>query len=229
MSIGTSTSYDGGFELTSNTVTGRKTNLHISNDWSAEPNHPKKTGLLLSVTSNSGETLVNTRKYIDCLNVSESSVFSVDENGNVEIPSTANYGLASKAWSVTLTVVGTGSTNTADTISFGNLASNFFNVNNISIDKFQGSTPDGTFIPGSSGLPGTSFVWQSETTLDSKAFYGAPGQLSAYAGKSNSVMIFINGVMQDPFLDSHLATNNRLYLTSSPQVGDIITIRGFAS
>ena len=231
MSIGTSTSYNGEFELTSNTVSGRKTKLHISNDWSAEPNHPKKTGLLLSVTSNSGETIdgINTRKYIDCLNVSEDSVFSVDEGGNVEIPSTANYGLASKAWSVTLTVVGTGATNTEDTISFGNLTTNFFTVNNVSIDQFQGSTPDGTFIPGDSGLPGQSFVWQSETPLDSKTFYGAPGQLSAYAGKSNSVMIFINGVMQDPFLDSHLATNNRLYLTSSPQVGDIITIRGFAS
>ena len=217
LSIGTSVSYDGELELFSDATNGRKTNLHISNDWSAETNYPLKTGLLLSV-SNSGNG-----KYLDCLNVSGESVFSVDQAGNVSIPSNATYGLSAKAWSVTLTVVSSG-TNTSGTnnMGFNALSGNYFTTNNITIPKFSGSSPDGTFIP-------QNFVWASESTLDSKTFYGSPGELSQYKNKSNSVMIFVNGVMQDPYLDSHLGSDGRLYFTGQPQVGDIITIRGFAS
>ena len=223
LSIGTTTGYNGAFELSSSPTTGRKTNLHISSDWTAESNHPLKTGILLSLTN------AGSGKYIDCLNSSNASVFNVDEVGNVSIPVNASYGLSAKAWSITLTVVSPGTAATGANISFSTIAGNYFGLNGVDVDQYQGASLSGTFVPGSSGQSGTAFVWQSTTTLDSKTFYDAPGQLSQYKGKSNSVMIFINGVMQDPYLDSHFASDGKLYFTGQPQVGDIITIRGFAT
>jgi len=223
LSIGTTVGYTGGFELSSNTVTGRKTNLHISSDWTAESNHPLKTGILLSLTN------AGSGKYIDCLNSSNASVFNVDEVGNVSIPTNATYGLSAKAWSITLTVVSGGTAASGSNISFGTIAGNYFTLNGVDVNQYQGSSLSGTFVPGSSGQSGTAFVWQSTASIDSKTFYGAPGELSQYKGKSNSVMIFINGVMQDPFLDSHLGSDGKLYFTGQPQVGDVITIRGFAT
>jgi hypothetical protein len=223
LSIGTTTGYNGAFELSSSPTTGRKTNLHISSDWTAEFNHPLKTGILLSLTN------AGSGKYIDCLNSSNASVFNVDEVGNVSIPTNATYGLSAKAWSITLTVVSGGTAASGSNISFNTIAGNYFTLNGVVVNQYQGSSLSGTFVPGSSGQSGTAFVWQSTASIDSKTFYGAPGELSQYKGKSNSVMIFINGVMQDPFLDSHLGSDGKLYFTGQPQVGDVITIRGFAT
>jgi len=53
--------------------------------------------------------------------------------------------------------------------------------------------------------------------------------LTQYKGNSNAVMIFVNGVMQDPYIDSHFGADGKLYFTGQPQVGDTITVRGFAT
>ena len=186
----------------------------INPDWTAETN-VNKYGMIIKL-QNQGNG-----KYVDFRTATNSSVFTVDQGGNVEIPVTAKYGLAERAWSVTLTVVAPG-TNTSGTnnISFTNLAGNFFA--NVDVDRFTGTSANGTINPG-------GFVWASEVTLDGKTFYGAPGQLTQYKGNSNAVMIFVNGVMQDPYIDSHFASDGKLYFTGQPQVNDVITVRGFAT
>ena len=186
----------------------------INPDWTAETN-VNKYGMIIKL-QNQGNG-----KYVDFRTATNSSVFTVDQGGNVDIPVTAKYGLAERAWSVTLTVVAPG-TNTSGTnnISFTNLAGNFFA--NVDVDQFTGTSANGTINPG-------GFVWASEVTLDGKTFYGAPGQLTQYKGNSNAVMIFVNGVMQDPYIDSHFASDGKLYFTGQPQVNDVITVRGFAT
>ena len=118
-------------------------------------------------------------------------------------------------------MVASGVTAGTNNIIFSPTGGNFFQSN--PINQYQG-----TSILGSQHTP-AGFVWVSNDPLDSKIFYGSPGELGQYKGKSNSVMIFVNGVMQDPFVDSHLASNGLLYFTGQPQPGDTITIRGFAT
>ena len=207
------TQNDGNFRSLINNSTNKGSVL-INPDWTAETN-VNKYGMVIKL-QNQGDG-----KYVDFRTATNSSVFTVDQGGNVAIPVTAKYGLAERAWSVTLTVVATG-TNTSGTnnISFTNLAGNFFTSN--PVDQFTGTSANGTFTPG-------GFVWASEVTLDGKSFYGAPGQLTQYKGNSNAVMIFVNGVMQDPYVDSHFAADGKLYFTGQPQIGDTITVRGFAT
>ena len=193
-----------------------KGSLLINPDWTAETN-VDKYGMIIKL-QNQGNG-----KYVDFRTANNTSVFTVDQVGNVDIPSTASYGLAAKAWSVTLEVVASG-TNTTGTnnMGFTNLAGNYFALNSLTVPQFTGTSANGTFTP-------QNFVWVSESTLDGKTFYGAPGQLSQYKDVSNSVMIFVNGVMQDPYLDSHFGSDGKLYFTGQPQIGDVITVRGFAT
>ena len=204
---------DSSFALHIDSATN-KGSLLLNPDWTPETN-VNKYGMIVKL-QNQGDG-----KYVDFRTSTNTSVFSVDQAGNVVIPTTAKYGLAERAWSVTLTVVAQG-TNTSGTnnISFTNLAGNFFSGN--PVDQFTGTSANGTFTP-------PSFVWASEVTLDGKTFYGSPGQLSQYKGNSNAVMIFVNGVMQDPYIDSHFAADGKLYFTGQPQIGDTITVRGFAT
>lgn len=204
---------DTGFENLISDATN-KGSLLLNPDWTAVTG-VNQYGMVIKL-QNQGNG-----KYLDFRTATNSSVFSVDQAGNVAIPSTADYGLAARAWSLTLTVVASG-TNTSGTnnMGFTNLAGNFFQGN--PVDKFTGASANGTHTPG-------GFVWVSQDTLDGKTFFGSPGQLAQYKGNSNAVMIFVNGVMQDPFIDSHFAADGKLYFTGQPQVGDIITIRGFAT
>ena len=195
---------------------GNKGSLLLNPDWTAETN-VDKYGMIIKLQQQGDG------KYVDFRTATGDSVFTVDQAGNVAIPSNASYGLAAKAWSVTLEVVAQG-TNTSGTndMGFTNLTGNYFTINNLTVPKYSGTSINGTFTP-------QNFVWASESTLDGKTFYGSPGELSQYKGIPNSVMIFVNGVMQDPYLDSHFGSDGKLYFTGQPQIGDIITVRGFAT
>lgn len=165
--------------------------------------------------------------FIKCENEFSDELFTVDTVGNVNIPVTSKYGNADKAWSLTLTVASTG--NVGNNLCSVTLLGTPFYTGLDSIPKFDGNSPNGTQgIETNSYLSG--FVYRITESLTSFKYVGTPGQLTQFVSNPNSVLVFVNGVLQDPYLDYTFAGSNIIFSgTVAPANGDRITIRGLAT
>ncbi len=172
-------------------------------------------------------------KFINCADELGSEIFSVDTNGNVSIPVNSTYGLSARAWSLTLTVGGSEDvTNNVCTVtSLGNsyyVADSNGNVTP-AVPTFEGTTASGNQGIANNYL--TGFVYQITQDLSQFKYVGTPGQLTQFISNPNSVLVFVNGVLQDPYIDYTFNLNQQIIFSGSdaPAVGDRIVIRGLAT
>ena len=170
--------------------------------------------------------------FIRCTDTGSAELFSVDTAGNVSIPVTSSYGNADKAWSVTLTVAGTADlannecTITQITPYYGSSG----NPGGSNVPAFQGTAPISggqTVVPGSY-LAG--FVNRLDQNIDQFKFVGTAGNILQYFENPNSILVFVNGVLQDAYLEYTITTAGQIIFNDpAPQNGDRITIRGLAT
>lgn len=165
--------------------------------------------------------------FIKCEDSLNTELFTVDTDGNVNIPTTSKYGNADKAWSLTLTVASTGnSANNLCTIT--PLGTGFYSGSD-SVPKFDGTSPNGNQTIETNGYL-SGFIYKVTESLTSFKYVGTPGQLTQFLSNPNSVLVFVNGVLQDPYLDYTFDGSNIIFSGDvSPENGDRITIRGLAT
>ena len=173
----------------------------------------------------SGSTL--NHNFIKCEDASNVELFKVDTFGNVNIPVTSKYGNADKAWSLTLTVASTG--NVVNNLCSVTPTTPFYTGSD-TIPKFDGNSANGNQgIDSSSGYL-SGFVYRITESLNSFKYVGTPGQITQFISNPNSVLVFVNGVLQDPYLDYTFDGSNIIFSGSvAPANGDRITIRGLAT
>ena len=156
-------------------------------------------------------------KLIDLINGSD-SVFNVDKDGNVAIPQGSTYGLSNSAFYLKLTVKG------QDLVASNEIA--FTGAGG----PFTSSTVydyDGT----SKSASGTSLTWGFKTSdVNSFTTKGSNTGGGMYFDDFNarSILLFINGVMQEPFGDYDF-DGTSIYMNSAPSNDSIIIIRGLAN
>ena len=219
-------------EIDSNTLT-KQTRLQIKDDLSA-------VGLLelssIEVIKSASNSNHNFLRFIDDNTPTPNEFFKVDTEGNVSIPALSNYGLADRAWSITIFIdsVDNAAENQS---SVNNLPANFFDAYSFpggdpgEIPQFTGSAAEAdlTVAQGNSIGLINGFVYQVNLPLTAMKFFGTPGILDAYTN-TNSLLIYVNGILQDPFRDVfYNANDNKLYFNEVLSVGDRITVRGLAT
>ena len=214
--------------IDSNTGT-KQTKLQIKDNISGSPISTNTVELIKSGTNSN-------HNFIRCTDTGNAELFSVDTAGNVSIPVTSSYGNADKAWSVTLTVAGTADVaNNECTISpispyYGADGSGNIGPGGESVDAFLGVTPINngqTVVPGSY-LAG--FVNRLDQNIQQFKFVGTPGNILQYFQNPNSILVFVNGVLQDAYLEYTITTGGQIIFNDpAPQNGDRITIRGLAT
>jgi hypothetical protein len=191
--------------VTPSTTQTKETRLYIEQDW-ATPGIDYKP-LEIKLTNNSGSG-----KYIECLDPSNTSVFSVDKDGNVAVKAGGSYGLATRSFSFSLTVQGT--TATADREVAVEVLSPAVST---TFDTFTGSTV--------AGQRTESYGFRLDTDLQSFVLFGNGSDLNTYT--TNSLVLFINGVIQAPY-DDYYFDGTRLYFKSTIVNGSKIDIRCLA-
>ncbi len=218
--------------IDSNTAS-KQTRLQIADNLSAAGLTELNSIEIIKSSSNSNHNFL---RFIDDNSPIPNEFFKVDTNGNVSIPELSNYGLADRAWSITIFI--TAFDNAAENAStINNLPANFFNTyqfdggNSGEIPQFTGSAveSDLTVAQGISLGLINGFVYQVNLPLSSMKFFGTPGILDAYTN-TNSLLIYVNGILQDSFRDVFYNSNDsKLYFNQSLSVGDRITVRGLAT
>lgn len=214
--------------IDSNTGT-KQTKLQIKDNISGSPISTNTVELIKSGTNSN-------HNFIRCTDVGNTELFSVDTAGNVNIPVTASYGNAEKAWSVTLTVAGTADlANNECTITqinpyYGADANGNIGPGGESVDAFLGVTPINN---GQTVVPGgylAGFVNRLDQNIQQFKFVGTPGNILQYFENPNSILVFVNGVLQDAYLEYTITTAGQIIFNDpAPQNGDRITIRGLAT
>jgi len=210
--------------VTSNTST-KETKLQIIQ----RPNN-------ISISDYTGIEIKNTvfnadAKFLNCINQSNNSVFTVKSNGDVVIPPESNYGLAKRAWSCNLTVDPTNNNFGDNLVVIQPLLTNYWDgVADDDLPKlYTGTTISNLNATAVRNRLGSGFVYRISASLSSFTFVGSPGQLTQYASNSNSVLIFINGVLQEPYKDIYFDGEFIYFNLVSPQPGDRISVRGLAT
>ena len=195
--------------ITSNTA-NKDTQLYIEQSWSEVGVDHKAIEIKLTNDSGSG-------KIIDAIKADGTSVFSVDKEGNVAIQNGSSYGLSARAFGLTLT--------TTNTQNGSNVALN--------IIEFRSSSTIyvGSYLPYSGGSPGQTPVqiqYGFETAVDIKSFTskGSPANFEDF--NNNSMLLFINGVLQSPFLDYYF-DGTLIHTNTKPPDGSRIEIRCLAN
>ena len=145
------------------------------------------------------------------------SVFNVDKDGNVAIKEGSTYGLSDNAFYITLTVKA--ATTTAN--------------NEVAID----STGPFTFTDvyeyvGSSQGNATTIQYGFKTDTDIGSFKtsgsNTGGGMQFTNFNARSILLFINGVLQEPYIEYNF-DGARLYLNTEPPLNTKIFIRALAN
>ena len=215
--------------IDSNTGT-KQTKLQIKDNLSGSPTSTNTVELIKTGGSNPAH------KFIRCADALNAELFSVDTAGNVSIPVDAEYGNAARAWSLTLTRKSSANAaNNECTISlispyYGADANGNIGPGGLSVPAFTGASelPQGQGLVTNSYLSG--FVNKVDQTLDNFKFVGTPGNITQYFDNPNSILVFVNGVLQDPFLDYVITpTGDLIFSGVEPAIDDRIVIRGLAT
>ena len=164
--------------------------------------------------------------------------FSVDVDGNVTIPTTSTYGLSGKAFSATITVVNSNPNDANNTTTVTALDGQDANPNPLTIQvaRYQGS--------GELSYVTRTFSVKLTTSLGSFVYYGASsstphipasprdadiggiGNIADF--NTRSMVVYLNGVIQQPYIDYHF-DGTFLYFDSSIDDGSRIDIRCLAN
>jgi len=194
--------------ITSNT-SNKDTQLYIEQSWAATGVDHKP--IEIKLTNDSGQG-----KMIDMLDASGVSVFNVDKEGNVSIKNGSSYGLSARAFGLTLT--------TSNTIGGSNTATSTIEIRPVSPavtinwDEYTGGSISGT------GTQSYGF----ETVLDLNSFItkGSAANLADF--NTNSMLLFINGVIQSPYEDYYF-DGQKIRTNARPPAGSRIEIRCLAN
>ena len=164
-------------------------------------------------TGATGSTLIDLKNGTD-------SVFNVDKDGNVAIKEGSTYGLSDNAFFVTLTVkAGPNGTNTA--------------ANEVEIDTngpFQFNDVF-DYVGNSKGnAVALSYGFKTDTDIGSFKTNGSDtgGGMQFTNFNARSILLFINGVLQEPYTEYNF-DGARLYLNTNPPADTKIFIRALAN
>ena len=205
----------------------KQSRLHIAQSWSnsSVEYRPIEIAVGASPTGAVGSKLIEAK-------VGTNSKFSVDKDGNVTIPDDATYGLSKKAFTTTITTAATANTtNNIDSIT--NLGANVLTIN---VARYQGTTPIAAIT--------RSFGFRMTNQLGSFVYFGASTATPHVTGSprdadvggignvadfnTRSMVIYINGVIQQPYFDYHF-DGTYLYFDSALANGSRIDIRCIAN
>ena len=209
--------------------------LHINQSWTDSSVVYKPIDI--AVTATGGNYALDS-KIIEAT-VGGNSKFSVDVDGNVTIPTNATYGLSGKAFAATITVVNSSpnSNNNTTTVTLldGPGTGNQPPLN-INVVEYQGSAAVGSVV--------REFGARLTTSLGSFVYYGASSSTPHQAASprdadiggigniadfnTRSMVVFLNGVIQQPYLDYHF-DGTFLYFNGSIAQGSRIDIRCLAN
>ena len=201
--------------------------LHINQSWTDS----SKTYKPIDIAIDSTPIGAVDSKIIEAT-VGNDSKFSVDVDGNVTIPTTSSYGLSGKAFSTTITVVepnqNPNTANNTDTFTSQGLT--------IEVAGYQGSSQTTTIT--------RSFTGKLTNNIGNFIFYGASTTTPHLAGtprdadiggipniadfNTRSMIVFVNGVIQQPYSDYHF-DGQFLYFDGSLPAGTRVDIRCLAN
>jgi len=210
--------------IDSNT-TGKQTRLQIKDNIGGGGLTEVSSIEIIKSSSNSNHKFL---RFIDDQTPTPTEYFAVDTDGNVTIPTTSDYGLADRAWSITIFIAAANDAASNES-TVTPLGANFFNGQVLS--QFTGTSQEADLTEAAGSALGliNGFVYQVTLSLSTMRFFGTPGQLTAYTNP-NSVLIFVNGVLQDTYRDAvYDPGTDKLYFNQNLNVGDRITVRGLAT
>ena len=153
---------------------------------------------------------------IDLKNGSD-SVFNVDKDGNVAIKEGSTYGLSDNAFYITLTVKAASATAS----------------NEVGIDSTGPFTFNDVYeYVGSSQGNATTIQYGFKTDTDIGSFKTSGsltgGGMQFTNFNARSILLFINGVLQEPYIEYNF-DGARLYLNTEPPLNTKIFIRALAN
>ena len=211
----------------------KESRLYIEQSWSSSSVEYRPIEIAVGNSPNGGVT----SRLIEA-KVGADSKFSVDKDGNVTIPETSTYGLSKKAFSATITVGA--STDTNNNITAITTLANAGGALTIDVAKYQG----GALQTGQGAKITRSFGFRTSAQIGNFVFYGASdttphingaprdadvGGLGNVADfNTRSMIVFINGVIQQPYFDYHF-DGTFLYFDDQPATGTRIDIRCLAN
>jgi hypothetical protein len=210
----------------------KQSRLHIAQDWS--DSSVEYRPLEIAVAATPGGAIAS--RIIDA-KVGTDSVFSVDKVGNVSIPDGATYGLSKKAFSTTILIKSVANTtNNQDTITTLGAGAQL----TIDVAVYQGSAQ----VSGSGGVITRSFGHRMTNQLGDFVYYGASDTTPHVSGSvrdadiggisnladfnTRSMVVYVNGVIQQPYFDYHF-DGTYLYFNGSIAVDGRIDIRCLAN
>jgi len=219
-----------GDSITSNTST-KETRISLNQTWSSSSVEYKP----IEINVAGSPTGAVSSRIFDA-KVGGNSVFNIDSLGNVTTPDTASFGLTKKAFFATITIANAANTNTnLDTI--------------FKLDNTQSNPPltiDVVRYQGSSTLTSITRTFGARMTnaLSSFIYYGSSAATPHVSGaprdadvggignvadfNTRSMIVFIDGVIQQPYVDYHF-DGTYLYFDGELPVGTRIDIRCLAN
>jgi hypothetical protein len=210
----------------------KQSRLHISQTWSGSTLEYRPLEIDIA-----GAPVGAPESRIIDAKVGGNSVFNVDKVGNVNIPVGASYGLSKKAFSTTILIKSVANTtNNQDTITTLGAGSQL----TIDVAVYQGSTQ----VSGSNGVITRSFGHRMTNQLVDFLYYGASVDTPHVSGSARdadvggignladfntrSMIVYVNGVIQQPYFDYHF-DGTYLYFNGSIAVDGRIDIRCLAN
>ena len=163
--------------------------------------------------------------------------FSVDVDGNVTIPTTSTYGLSGKAFSTTITIGSVANTaQNTDTVTLLDGQGGNPSPLSINVARYQGGAEISSVVRtfgvrltnniGSFVYFGASSGTPHQAASPRDADIGGIGNIADF--NSRSMVVYLNGVIQQPYFDYHF-DGSFLYFDSSIAQGSRIDIRCLAN
>jgi len=206
--------------------------LHIDQSWT----DPSKTYKPIDIYIDSTPTGAADSKIIEAT-VGTDTKFSVDVDGNVTIPTTSTYGLSGKAFSTTITIGSVANTaQNTDTVTLLDGQGGNPSPLSINVARYQGGAEISSVVRtfgvrltnniGSFVYFGASSGTPHQAASPRDADIGGIGNIADF--NSRSMVVFLNGVIQQPYIDYHF-DGSFLYFDSSIAQGSRIDIRCLAN
>ena len=206
--------------------------LHIDQSWT----DPSKTYKPIDIIIDSSPTGAADSKIIEAT-VGTDTKFSVDVDGNVTIPTTSTYGLSGKAFSTTITIGSVANTaQNTDTVTLLDGQGGNPSPLSINVARYQGGAEISSVVRtfgvrltnniGSFVYFGASSGTPHQAASPRDADIGGIGNIADF--NSRSMVVYLNGVIQQPYFDYHF-DGSFLYFDSSIAQGSRIDIRCLAN
>ena len=203
-----------GTAITSNVAGTKETPLSIFQTWGNNSVVFKPLEITVDTNTNTFSGATGS-KLIDLINGSD-SVFNVDKDGNVAIKEGSTYGISNRAFFITLTV----KTNTSTA------------NNEIAMETQVNTFNDVYNYIGASQSTATSvqYGFRTDTDIGSFKTLGSDtgGGMDFNDFNARSILLFINGVLQEPYEDYNF-DGARIYLKTQPAQNTKIFIRALAN